>query len=584
MRIDLSGIAGLIQARHPNYASNMGDWEKWRLTYDGGDAFRERYLKKMSTRETHEDFRSRKELTPVPAFAKAAVNDIRNSIFQRMRDIIRIDGSTSYSASIEGRLGGVDRRGSTMNAFLGQQVLGDLLVMGMVGIYVDNSRLDDQPTLAGVSPNQHPYIYAYSREDILSWSTVSPEQPHEFSSLLLRDTIIEHDQRFNLPEKQSVRYRHLWLENGGVMAQYYDADGNPTDDPVRLKLTRIPFVMLDIGDSLLKDVCDYQIALLNLVSSDISYAHKANFPFYTEQRDQRGAGQHLKTAASEDGTATAGGQRSGDHDVTVGTIHGRSYDLGTDRPQYIAPPTEPLLASMKLQDKLEGDIRRIINLAVQTLATRESAESKQLDNQGLEAGLSYIGLVLEQGERKIAEFWSDYEGGGQRAHIKYPESYSLKSESQRIDEADKLGKFMSRLPGRSVKRELAKSMVSSLLNGKIPVERINQIHAEIDASDFTTSDPETIIAAKENGLVGERTASVALGFADEEYLQAREDHVERLKRLAETQGVTNPAARGADDLDPDPAKAGKDEKAESRDTTFSDTTKKPVRGKGKSIE
>ena len=32
--------------------------------------------------------------------------------------------------------------------------------------------------------------------------------------------------------------------------------------PVELELTRIPFVLLDIGDSLIKDVCHHQIALL----------------------------------------------------------------------------------------------------------------------------------------------------------------------------------------------------------------------------------------------------------------------------------------------------------------------------------
>ena len=32
-----------------------------------------------------------------------------------------------------------------------------------------------------------------------------------------------------------------------------------------------------------------------------------------------------------------------------------------------------------------------------------------MDNQGLEAGLSYIGLVLESAERRIAEFWAAYE-------------------------------------------------------------------------------------------------------------------------------------------------------------------------------
>ena len=59
-------------------------------------------------------------------------------------------------------------------------------------------------------------------------------------------------------------------------------------------MTRIPFVLLDIGDSMIKDVVNHQIALLNLGSSDVNYALKSNFPFYIEQKDQRAGGRPLE--------------------------------------------------------------------------------------------------------------------------------------------------------------------------------------------------------------------------------------------------------------------------------------------------
>ena len=96
---------------------------------------------------------------------------------------------------------------------------------------------------------------------------------------------------------------------------------------MELELTRIPFVLLDIGDSMIKDVVNHQIALLNLVSSDVNYALKSNFPFYVEQKDQRAGGQHLKYAVGEDGTATTGGQAGADTDIKVGTTQGRTYDM-----------------------------------------------------------------------------------------------------------------------------------------------------------------------------------------------------------------------------------------------------------------
>ena len=95
---------------------------------------------------------------------------------------------------------------------------------------------------------------------------------------------------------------------------------------VELELTRIPFVLLDIGDSMIKDVVNHQIALLNLGSGDVNYALKANFPFYVEQKDQRATGSHLKNAIGEDGTATTGGQPAADNDIKVGVTQGRTYD------------------------------------------------------------------------------------------------------------------------------------------------------------------------------------------------------------------------------------------------------------------
>lgn len=43
-----SAAINLVDSRHPGYLSGMTDWRKWRLTYDGGDEFREIYLEKFS--------------------------------------------------------------------------------------------------------------------------------------------------------------------------------------------------------------------------------------------------------------------------------------------------------------------------------------------------------------------------------------------------------------------------------------------------------------------------------------------------------------------------------------------------------
>jgi hypothetical protein len=580
----------VIDYRHPSYYQNSLDWEKWRLTYCGGTAFRNRYLKQYSSRESADDFNLRRQITPIPAFAKTAIQEIRNSIFQRMRDIVRRDGSRNYMQAINGFNGGVDRRGATMNSFIGHRLLDELLMMGRVGVYVDapatpGGTLADSPMT--------PYLYPYQIEDILAWQHSSPEEISEFKSLLVRDTVCDYDAVTLLPTITFKRFRRLWIneETGKVNVQFYDITGQEVDakgkpsGPVELNLERIPFVLLDIGDSLLKDVCDYQIALLNLVSQNVSYDLRANFPFYVEQRDMRKVGGHLKPAANSDGTATAGGQGASDGDIQVGSTVGRAYDKDTNAPTFIAPPSEPLLASLQLQEKLENDIRKNVSLAVANLSVGASAESKTMDNQGLEAGLSFIGLMLNSAERQITEYWAAYESlnpaGRTIATIIYPERYSLKSDRERLDDATELTALSSKVPGRTFKREVSKAIVHTLLGGRVSVEVLDKIESEIDGANYTTSDPLVIIPAKDAGLVGEQTASIALGFDDNEYKTAQQDHMARVQRIAETQGVVaDAAARGVPDLGADP-NAGAAEKTASRNTDTSGDTKPPVRGPGK---
>ncbi len=590
----------LVDSRHPGYLSGMTDWEKWRRTYEGGDNFRDMYLERFSNREDSTDFTTRKNVTPVPAFAKAAINDIRNAIYQRLRDVVRKGGSDVYQAAVNGNNLGVDHRGSTMNAFLGVKVLTELLVMGRVGVYVDHPFVPADATLAAVR-RPSPYLYKYDIEDILSWTCSKPEAPSEFQALLLRDTTTQYDPSNLLPKITVQRYRYLRIDpnTGRVHLQFYnlnkepvDQDGNPGGGEIQLELDRIPFVLLDIGGSLIKDVCAQQIALLNLGSSDVNYALRSNFPFYIEQRDLKAKGAHLKISATADGTATSGGQGAADEDVQIGVTHGRYYDKGMNPPAFINPSAEPLRASLELQDRLKRDIRELVNLAVSSLAVRVSAESKAMDNQGLEAGLSYIGLLLESAERQIAEFWAAYEERNPNkrevATIKYPERYSLKSDADRIKEAQELQKLMAAVPGRRVKRELAKGIVQALLGGKISMDDLSAINREIDTTNYTNSDPQTIILAAQAGLVGQKTGSIAMGFDDDEYLAARNDHAERLKRIAESQGMDesgggDPAARGVPDLSANP-NAGADEKAASRNTDLRDTTARRVRGRGAKIQ
>jgi hypothetical protein len=577
----------IIDARHPDWLSAMTELPTWRLCYGGGSPFRDAFLKKFSAREDHQDFLDRREITPIPAFAKSAVQRIRNAVYQRLRDVSRVGGSVAYQRAVAGLDFGVDRRGSSMAAFIGMRVLEELLVAGKTGIYVDNVEVPGA-TLADAYSSR-PYLYPYCREDILSWACTRPEEPSNFSSLLLRDTCTDYDGETGLPTTVVQRYRHLWIDEAGyVNVQFYNEDGEAIDvygqpgGPVVLELTRIPFVLLDIGESLLKDVCSFQIALLNLASSDVSYAFRSNFPFLTEQVDPRGIGSHLRHGNTADNSDPG---QAASKNIKIGPTQGRTYPIGAERPQYINPSSEPLTASLQLQQQLRDSIRELVNLAVENIAVRKGAES--IDD-GLEAGLSFIGLELESAERKIAEYWAAYEERDPSkraiATISYPDQYRLKTDKDRIEESTQLSKLLYAVPGRKIKREIQKRIATSLLGGKIGVDALQEIYREIDSAEYTTSEPQTIIDARNAGLVGDRTASLALGFDDEEYIRAQEDHLARIARIAQSQGIltngSDPASRGVPDASANP-NAPKEEKFLSRQTDQRPSTRPRVRGRGR---
>jgi len=564
---------------HPTYDANIKDWQKWRLVYEGGSKFIEEYVEKFSDRENATNFTNRKKITYSPAFAKASVNEVKNSIFQRIADVTREGGPVTYMESVLGRLGGVDLNGATMDTFIGSQVLGELLSMAKVGVYIDMPVLKEGTTLADKG-NIHPYLYVYHAEDILSWTFDGPNNPTQLKTLLLKETVYELDDETQLPEDTTTRFRYLRLEDDGVHVQFFDendveidASGEPGTEQLLL-LPRIPFVILEISDSLLADTADHQIALLNLGSSDINYSMKSNFPFYTEQYDPRLMSNFVKPSDSiGDGEAKTDGY---DKEITVGSVDGRKYPKDMERPAFINPSPDPLRVSMEKQGQLKDEIRTLINLNLSNVQSKmASAESKSLDLSGLEAGLSNIGLELAHGERQIAAIWSMYEGTKEPTTIIYPKRYSLQSEEDRRKEAKDKAERMKEVPSLVFQKVMAKDIANILVGSKVSAEILGIIHDEIDAASTVIVDPDVIIQDVENGLVDKATASALRMYPKGSVVKAEEEHCARLKRIQDAQGE---GARGVPDTDGDPKASTKGEKEVAKETDTDDIVKDKTRG------
>jgi len=543
---------------HPSFSGMSLDWVKWRDTYRGGPNFIDKYLKRYTVREDDTDFAARKSMSFNPPDAKAALEDVRNSMYQHLVYVNRTGGPVSYQQACAGEGGGIDRTGMDIRNFIGCSVLPEMLLMRKVGVMIDAPKAV-APTRAGLSISDRPYAYVYEAEKILNWAT-DPQNPRIFTSLLLQDFALALNEDFSLPcSDMKTLYRYFRKEEGGVryiVSTGLDDNSEIVEDTL-LDLVNIPFVVFEISSSLMVDICDLQIALLNLESADVNFCFRANFPIYTESYDPRFNSPNVQ----------------GEGETEIGALHGVQFPTNHQRPAFISPSSEPLTASMAKGAQIRQNIRAALNLSLSNLSaptSQGSAPAKQMDMQGLTSGLAYIGMALLLGEQQMANHWAAYEKA-EPARVDYPASYQIKSDTERLAEIEKLTDLANIVPSETWKKEMNKKIVMAMFSGRICSDEMTAMLAEVDKAPLQVLDRKVLQSDMENGLVSPAFVSEGVGYPKGEAGKAKAAHLERVTAiaLAQTPGIGphapvnvpgNPAARGVPDGSANPAQDASAEK------------------------
>ena len=528
----------ISEVRMPTYLQDVLAWNRWRICYEGGDYFISTYLERFSTKETTDEFDLRRNLTYAPTFAKTAINEIRDSIIERLCDVSRVGGSEAFQEAVKGKNGGVDFDDSSMDYFIGSKILPELLVMKQVGVYVDKAQNNGR-SLAS-NKGIRPYVYHYKIEDILAIDYIRINGQKILTNLLLAEDY--ECREFGFVVEYKRRYRHVQrVDAETISVKFYndedvqiDMEGEPTNEEIILKLPKIPFYIASISESLMKDIDKYQIALLNIESSDINFILKANFPFYIEQYNPLfEQAQFRQTQPDGEGTAAEASQAK-TTEVKIGVGRGRRYGMDLEAPAFINPSSEPLMASMEKQKNMKEDIRHLVRLTVSNLKGPKmaSAESKKEDSRSLETGLSYIGAALQECENQIAQFWTMYENKTNAAEIIYPRNYSLKSEEDRQKEVEHLDKMCSKIPSKTFQKEVFKRISKIMLEQTLTENTLTQIYKEISSSEVLVVDSKTLLAEVEAGLCSTDLASRLRGYPEGEAEKAEADRAKRLATIA----------------------------------------------------
>lgn len=540
----------------PHWRENNLLWEFYRLCNEGGKAFKDVCLQKFSVREDDANYALRKDMSYTPPFSKVAVHKVFRSIYQRMSEIRRAGGSEAYQNAVCGLNGGVDRQGKSMNSFMGQTVLPELGTAGMVGVYLDKPEKDGELLLQNRGKN--PYLYIYCAEDIWNFQCYFQDNMQIFTNLLLKMTEFSYDENTGFGTGTVDFYRRMWINKEGVMQidDYFYDEQSKEDRIKRTKVTNltfIPFIMGKISESLYTDIGDYQKGLLNLASADFNYCFVSNFPFLTEQQDlayNAALVNRVPVPGTNTGTSAESQVSTGSQGAAVSPSKGRVYGKNLDRPDFIAPPSEPLMASMEKQANMQAEIEKILHLTITNLKPTRESQSKGEDSS-VNVGLSYIGEELQYIENMVALYWDMYENipNSKPATVNYPEKYELKSDEDRISLSKDLVALKGAAPSRTFQKCVGKEIAETLLAGKIDLETQRKIDAEIDAAEYVTSDCEEIAKDIENGLVDHETASDARGYIGKKVVEkAKKEHLDRLSAIAIAQakgkGDGQNAARG----------------------------------------
>lgn len=532
----------IVKNRPLSFFFDSTEWFEWREAYDGGRKYRERYLAKLSDRETEDEFKRRKEMTPLPTYAKREINRVRNALFQRFADVVRSGGSKTYMEAVLGDKRGIDNRGSSLNTYLGKELLPELLVMGAVGVLVDAPKVSGG-TLADVPDNYRPFVSYYTLEQIPQLWPSKPGSLSDYDAVLLTDYHEAADWKTGQRDHKTTQRFYYVGEDGFVRLQILNDKGELIGAEQKMELREIPFILVDIGDSLIKDVVTHQRALMNLASTDTNYALESNFPFLTSERGNVQDGGHL------DGDTQT-------QEVVVGVKKGMKYDKGANRPEFIAPPADTLKASMELQKALKEQVRELVMGCLEDMG-----------DGSIEAGLSFIGLCLEHFENRLGDHWTAFETAAapdrERPTIKYPDCWALIPPKERIEEAKELDALAFSIPSRMGKKALKKLIADRLLRTRIPTTELDKIKKEIDDAPYCTSDPAVVMPAIKEGAMSRETGCLALGGDEKEAQKAADEQAKRAQDIAIAQADAA-AARGLPDGSVTPGKSAADEKEGSK--------------------
>jgi len=369
--------------------------------YEGKGGFLDGSYLIPHPRESNEKFERRKKLAVYPNYVKKVVDSYLSHLFKKSP--IRSIETQEYQEFIQD----VDKQGTYIDDFM-RRAFKLAMIVGTIFIIVDKppgkaqtkleeKTLDLRPYLATRLPSQV-YNYSFDQFGRLAFITFREKRPDGTIIYRYFDTekwIISTD-----PEQKKIEG-----EGKHKLGIVPVVPLHSTDPLLSTSLTATPWIL---------DVANLNFDLYNALSELRELLRSQTFSIFTIPiRDQADA-EKLK-------------------DLTISTENAIPYNPeGGGKPDYVAPPPDPVEAYMKYITALIDQIYRLANLEF-TGGVQKSGIAKEYDWLEFNRTLSSFAEQCEQAEYRIADIvcrWYETEFKG---YIQYPQDFSIKELAKELE-------------------------------------------------------------------------------------------------------------------------------------------------------
>jgi len=432
--------------------------------YEGKGGFLDGSYLIPHPRESKEKFKRRKELAVYPNYVKKVVDSYLSHLFKKSP--IRSIETQEYQEFIQD----VDKQGTYIDEYM-KRAFKLAVLAGTIFFIVDKpsgkartkleeKQLDLRPYLAIRLPSQ---LYSYTFDQFGRLSSITFQETVPSTSILsygkqLRGKIIyryfDTEKWIISTDPELKEIERQGTHNLGVVPV---VPLHSTDPLLPTSLTATPWIL---------DLANLNFDLYNALSELRELFRNQTFSIFTIPIKDQADAERLK-------------------DLTISTENAIPYNPeGGGKPDFVAPPPEPVQSYMQYIEKTIEQIYKLANLEF-TGGVQKSGIAKEYDWLEFNRTLTSFALQCEQAEYKIAELvckWQEVEFKG---YIQYPRDFSIKNLAQELEIA--MNAITAQILPPTGVVELRKKLTRDMLGEFVDDKLLSQMDEEIEKeNDYTT--------------------------------------------------------------------------------------------------